>query len=159
MQKRSLTPKWVQQKPVAVGIVASALAACSYGFAQFLARQVFTTYEIPSLTAATFGLLTGLVILAALSSGNIKQDIHAPKKAFLFIALSGLAASSGVGFNYTALSLAPVVVVAPVSSITPLISLVLAHLFLQRLERITLRIWLGAALVVAGVVLVVLGTA
>ena len=73
--------------------------------------------------------------------------------------LSGIAASSGVAFNYSALSLAPVVVVAPVSSVSPLISLSLAYVFLKQLERITLRIWIGACLVVGGVILVTLGSA
>jgi drug/metabolite transporter (DMT)-like permease len=51
------------------------------------------------------------------------------------------------------------VIVAPVSSITPLVSLALAHIFLQRLERVTPRIWLGAALVVAGVGIIAVGSA
>jgi len=89
---------------------------------------------------------------------GIIKDRRAPRKAFLLMALAGLAASAGVTFNFLALSRAPVVIVAPVSSITPLVSLALAHIFLQRLERVTMRIWLGAALVVAGVVTIAVGS-
>ncbi len=142
-----------------MGIAAALAAALCYGVSQFLTRQVLTHYGVPPLAAATIGLLTGLVALAALSVGNLKQDVHAPRKALLLIAISGIAATAGVGFNYTALSRAPVSVVAPVAAVNPLISLALAHLMLKRSERITLRMWLGAFLVVGGVALVVLATA
>ena len=36
--------------------------------------------------------------------------------------------------------------------------LALAHIVLQRMEHITLRIWLGASLVVGGVILITLGS-
>lgn len=148
----------VAQRPVVLGIIASILAAIAYGFSQFLARQLVTG-QVPSLVVATFGLLTGMLVLGALSVRGLVQDRRAPRRAFLLTALAGLCASAGVALSYSALSMAPVVVVAPVTAINPLVSLGLAHLFLQRLERITARIWAGAGLVVVGVVLVTLGTA
>ncbi|MBI4312662.1 MAG: EamA family transporter [Chloroflexi bacterium] len=145
--------------PLALGILASFGAAACYGVSQFLTRQVLVNYGVPPLAAATFGLLTGMVVLAALSVRNLRQDVHAPRKAIFFIGVSGLAASAGVGFNYSALGMAPVSVVAPVAAVSPLVSLALTHFMLQRMERVTARIWLGAALVVGGVILVILGTA
>ena len=70
--------------------------------------------------------------------------------------LSGIASASGVTFLYFALSKSPVVVVSPVVAINPLITLTLAHLLLQRLERITKRTIMGTLLVVLGVVIITL---
>lgn len=146
------------QRPILLGIMASVLAAVCYGAAQFLARKVVTG-QTPALVATTFSLVAGMVILGMLSARGVAQDRHAPKRDFLFMALAGLLASGGVAALFYALTLAPLVVVSPIAAVNPLVSLALAHLFLQRLEKVTLRIWIGAGLVVAGVVLVALGAA
>ncbi|MFH1140149.1 MAG: DMT family transporter [Chloroflexota bacterium] len=145
------------QRPILLGILASALAATCYGAAQFLARKLVTG-QAPALVVTTFSLVAGMSILGALSARGVVQDKHAPKRDFLFIALAGLLASGGVAATFYALSLAPLVVVSPIAAANPLVSLALAHFFLQQLEKVTLRIWIGAGLVVAGVVLVVLGS-
>ena len=148
----------IGQRPVLLGSMAAGLAAVAYGSSQFLARYLVTE-QAPPLVVATFALMAGMMILASVSARGLLQDRRASRRSFLFMALAGLSASAGVAFNFSALSLAPVVVVAPVTSITPLVSLGLAHIFLQRQERITPRIWAGAALVVVGVILITLGAA
>lgn len=154
---RILIPKRLSERPVALGMMAASLAAVCYGSSQYIARQLVTQYA-PPLVIASMALFTGLVILSSVTVPTLVKDRHAPRRAILFMILAGFAASAGVAFSFSALSHAPVVVVAPVSSVTPLISLALAHIFLQRLERITRRTWLGALLVVAGVILVTLGS-
>jgi drug/metabolite transporter (DMT)-like permease len=158
MLRDLISTKRLSGNQVALGTIAAMLAAVCYGSSQFLARQIVTDQDIPPLVVATFALLSGLVVLAALSQSGIRQDRHAPRRGLLLMALAGLTASAGVGFNYSALGLAPVVIVAPVSATSPLISLALAIFFLQRLERITLRIWIGASLIVGGVILVTMGS-
>ena len=145
------------QRPILLGSIFAGLAAVCYGSSQFLASKLVTK-ETPPLVVATFGLLVGILVLSAVSHRSLINDRGAPKRAFLFMALSGVSASAAVAFSYIALSLAPVIVVAPVTSITPLVSLAIAHLFLQRLEKITLRIWIGAVLVVTGVIIIALGS-
>ena len=49
--------------------------------------------------------------------------------------------------------------VSPINASSPLITLLLTHLFLRRLESINPLLVVGACLGVAGVVTVVLGTA
>ncbi|MBI4435623.1 DMT family transporter [Candidatus Uhrbacteria bacterium] len=144
------------QQPILLGILASALAATSYGVAQFLARKLVVG-QAPALVVTTFSLVAGMVILGVLSGRGMAQDRHAPRRDFLFMAIAGLLASGGVAAMFYALSMAPLVVVSPIAAVNPLVSLALAHFFLQRLEKVTLRIWIGAGLVVAGVVLVTLG--
>ena len=60
---------------------------------------------------------------------------------------------------YTALARAPVILASPIVATYPLIAMILAHIFLQRLERVTLRMVLGAILVAVGFSFVVLGRA
>ena len=64
-----------------------------------------------------------------------------------------------VTFLFQALSRAPVTVVSPINASSPLITLLLTHLFLRRLESINPLLVVGACLGVGGVVTVVLGTA
>ena len=58
---------------------------------------------------------------------------------------------------YFAVQRADVVVISPIVSSSPLVTLLLAHLFLARLERVTRRLAAGAVLTVTGVLLVVWG--
>ena len=154
---RAMISSWrVAQRPVVLGMISSGVAAVCYGSSQFLARKLVLE-QAPPLVVATYALMAGMVILAVVSHRGVIKDRHAPRRGFLLMVLAGLAASAGVTFNLMALSRAPVVIVAPVSSITPLVSLALAHIFLKRLERVTVRIWLGAALVVAGVATIAFG--
>ncbi len=74
-----------------------------------------------------------------------------------FIPLAGMTSSLAVISQYFALSMLPVVIATPLWSIQPLITILLAHLFLQKLERVTGRIVLGAFLVLFGVILIILG--
>jgi drug/metabolite transporter (DMT)-like permease len=60
---------------------------------------------------------------------------------------------------YTALSKAPVTLASPIVTAYPLIAMTLTHIFLQRLERVTARMVLGAILVAIGITFVILGRA
>ncbi len=71
----------------------------------------------------------------------------------LFIIFSGLAAILGYCSNVLTLSVLPVVV-APISSTYPLVTVFLVHLFLRGHEEVNPRVALGALCVVAGVILV-----
>jgi drug/metabolite transporter (DMT)-like permease len=55
---------------------------------------------------------------------------------------------------YFALNSAPLVVVSPVFAINPLVTLILASIFLKRLERITKRMVFGTLLVILGIVVI-----
>ncbi|MSQ40803.1 MAG: hypothetical protein EXR55_03910 [Dehalococcoidia bacterium] len=144
--------------PGALGILAAFGAALAYAGAQVVGRQVVTGMASP-VVVSFFALLFGAAILGVLIGRGVSQDLKAPRKTFLYISLAGVSSSVAVVLMYMALSREPVVVVSPVASLTPLFVLVFTHFFLQRLERLTLRIVAGTLLVVVGVVLVILGSA
>ena len=74
-----------------------------------------------------------------------------------FVALAGLSSGIAVISLYFAVQRADVVVVSPIVSSSPLITLFLSHLFLSRLEQVTPQLVAGTLLAIVGVILVVLG--
>ena len=74
-----------------------------------------------------------------------------------FIALCSLSTVTTTTAQYFAVQRADVVVVAPLIATFPLWTLLPSHIFIARLEGITLRLVIGAVLAVAGVIAVSLG--
>ena len=148
----------IERHPRVFGYLAAAGAACAYGTVPALGRIAVTDFAIP-LVSATYTMLVGFIVMGLFSSRSIPGMLrNAPRRSLLLVALGGAAMSTGVSFLYLALSKAPVIVVSPVFSLTAVVSLVLAHLFLQRLERITLPLVVGTFFAVSGVIAVIIGT-
>ena len=146
-----------QRRQMLLGYVASVAAALSYGAGTFVSRIVVTDYASP-IVATALSLLFGLAIMSAVFYRDAITDLPvAPRRAWGSIALAGLASAWGVSFMFLALSRAPVVLVSPLVSTFPLVSILLTHLFLKRLERVTMRTVVGGVLVAAGVALVAVG--
>ena len=142
----------IAQKSVIIGYLLALGAAMGYGGSQVVAKQIVG--ETHSLVGAAFSLLFGLVLLSMVTARDVVKQQQVQAKAYLWAVLAGLTSAGGVTFLYLALGQAPVVVVAPVTGANPLFSIVLAWIFLRRMERLTLRVLLGAVLVVAGVTVV-----
>ena len=139
-----------------IGYAAGLSAAVSYGVAQTLGKHITTEYA-PPIVATAFALLFGFIYVSIMFSKHIATDLKkSSRKSFLFFGLSGVFSATGVLFMYFALSKAPLVVVSPILAINPLITLFLAHIFLNKLEKITLRTVLGTILVVLGVCVIAL---
>ena len=148
----------IERRPRLFGYLAAFGAAWAYGTITVLGRVAVTDFTVPLVTA-TYTMLVGFIVMGLFSSKSIPVMLRdAPRRALLSVALGGLFMSSGVAFLYLALSKAPVVVVSPVFALNPVVALVLAHFFLQRLERITLPLVLGTLFAVGGVVTVIIGT-
>lgn len=101
-------------------------------------------------TAAAVGFLAYLSWRAVRNAGGLPS-----LTADRWLALAGAANTTYLLAYYAALSRAPVVVVAPVTSVSTLFVVVGAAALLQGTERVTWRLLLAASLVVAGVALVV----
>ena len=79
------------------------------------------------------------------------------RKSLAFIVLCSLSTVTTITSQFFAVQRADVVVVAPLLVTFPLWTLLLSHIFIARLERITLQLIVGALLAVAGVIAVSLG--
>ena len=141
-----------------LGYLASFGAAFCYGSVALIGRKIVSDFA-PPMVATAFSMTFGMVIVGLIFHRHVLQDVRSrpPFRSWLFIALAGGASAWGVSFWYLALSEAPVVLVAPLVGSSPLVSILLAHIFLQRIERVTWKTAAGALLVVGGVALVTVG--
>ncbi len=168
----SISEGWRTDKVFLLGYLMALGAGASHGATNVMAKQTLQVYDSPLMMTA-FSMLVGLVVLSPLvgasasHSGVIRtRNPGAPEcrgilrslLSFKYVALSGLASGIAVISWYFAVQRADVVVISPIVSSSPLITLFLAHLFLARLERVTRRLAAGAVLTVTGVLLVVWGS-
>lgn len=133
-------------------------AAAAYGTSAVLIKAGLNTYGSP-FTGITIATLTGLLVLSPLAFGSWRSQgkgWRPGRRALLFIVASGLCAVTGFSSNTLALSTLPVTVVSPISSAYPLVTVLLVLIFLRQSEIVSWRTMLGAALIVAGIILVAL---
>jgi drug/metabolite transporter (DMT)-like permease len=133
-------------------------AALAYGTAAPLIKIGLNRYG-SVLTGMAIALTVGLLALAPLAFAAWRSQgpgWRPERRAILFVLASGCCAFLGFGSNTYAISQLPVVVVAPISSTYPLVTVILVRIFLRHTEAITRRTACGAALIVAGVICVTL---
>ena len=87
-----------------------------------------------------------------LMSGGAQPISQLPRKALLFLVLSGLATGASWLCYFRALSLGQAAEVVPVEKISVVLAAVLGVLFLS--EQLTARSWIGILLITSGVVLI-----
>ncbi len=162
----SILEGWRSDKIFVLGYLMALGAGASYGATNVMAKQTLEVFDSP-LIITMLSMVVGMVVLAPLVGVSAAQsgvhrdkDLRFPRSlwALRWVALAGVASGIAVISLYFAVQRADVVVISPIVSSSPLITLLLAHLFLARLERVTKRLVLGAVLTVGGVALVVLGS-
>ena len=162
----SILDGWRTDKIFVLGYLMALGAGASYGATNVMAKQTLEVFDSP-LVITTLSMMVGMVVLAPLvGASTAHSGVHRDKGqgisknlwALRWVALAGIASGIAVISLYFAVQRADVVVISPIVSSSPLITLLLAHIFLARLERVTRRLVFGAALTVGGVLLVVLGS-
>ena len=128
----------------------------------FASRDIMSRHVVsgmaPPLVTAGFALAIGGSVLVALTHRDVVSSLRrVPLRYIAICGLAGVCQGLAVAFLFQALSRAPVTVISPIYACTPLITLVLAGVFLRRLEAIDFFLAAGTLLSVAGVVLVVFG--
>ena len=132
-------------------------AAASFASRDVISRHVVGGIAPPMVTAA-FALSFGGVLLFMLTYRDVINSFRRlPGKYLAICCLAGVCQGLAVAFLFQALSRAPVTVVSPINASSPIITLLLAHIFLRRLEHISPLLVAGTFLSVGGVVLVVVG--
>jgi uncharacterized membrane protein len=130
------------------------LAALGFGLRDNISRFGFREFHHPVLGAAAATVTSLLVIgaYAALAGGT---RVRMTRAGFGYVALAGLAEGIAYLTMWQALSIGSVAVVSPLVNAQSIIAVGLAAIFLRDLERVTWRIALAAALIVAGVTVIV----
>ncbi|MED5587684.1 MAG: DMT family transporter [Chloroflexota bacterium] len=161
----SILEGWRGDKIFVLGYLMALGAGASYGATNVMAKQTLEVFDSP-LVITMLSMLVGMLVLAPLVGASTAQSgVHREKGqgfsknlwSLRWVALAGIASGIAVISLYFAVQRADVVVISPIVSSSPLITLFLAHVFLARLERVTKRLLFGALLTVSGVVLVVIG--
>ncbi len=132
-------------------------SALAFGGVAVVGRHIVSSYASPFVTAAC-AMTFGFVMLGLMSHRRIVPGFRqSPPRHLGICVLAGLFQGGGALLLYGSLSQAPATVVTPIYSSSPLLILLLSHVFLQRLEAVNLGLVLGTTLSVAGVALVVIG--
>jgi DME family drug/metabolite transporter len=131
------------------------LGAFGFAIRDNLSRWGFREYGDP-LTAAAAATVTSLAIMW-LVAGVRRAKLELPGIAVAFLVSSGVFEGSAYLLMWRALAIGDVSVVSPVVNSHSIVAIALGAIFLRDLERVTWRIAAAAALIVAGVAMVVRG--
>ena len=140
-----------------MGYAFGLVSGVCYGAWSVIAKTAISDYEIPPLLFAAIAFFFGTVMFGPLLAYDGPRAFRLSKRSLAWFALSGVGSGAAIVALSFGLEKGDVTVVAPIVSISPLITLVLVRIFLERLERVSITLVLGVLLVVAGTVLVVVG--
>ena len=143
-------------KAIIIGYASGLTAAVCYALVTVLSKTILNNYGAP-LVVAFLSMAFGTVILAPFGGPSLPASWHTSRRHVLWFALSGILLSFGIVLLLLSLDRTDVIVVGPIISTSPLVTLALVHFFLQRLEKLTIPLVAGAILIVAGAILVVVG--
>jgi len=127
------------------------LAGFSYGLAYVMRKLGVNNIPNPimGVLIQNTAALACIMLAVPLEKNHQKVDLR-NARAWLIYGISGLLAFFANYFTFSALSLGQVVIVAPLVSLNPLFTLVLAWLFLRNVERVTWKIVIGALFIICG---------
>nr|WP_199075563.1 EamA family transporter [Pedobacter sp. ASV19] len=119
---------------------------------------IFAKIGVTSVNSDLATAIRTIVILVVawgivLFRGEVKGITEISKHSLTFLILSGLATGLSWIFYYKAIQLGKVSQVAPVDKLSLALTILLSFLILK--EAITLKIILGAALIIAGTVVLI----
>ena len=155
----SITQGWRTDQRYLLGCISGLMAGAATGGSTVLAKQTVGVYEAP-LTITALGMLAAMFIvipvvgIIAVRSPAVRAF---DRGSMALIWFSGLSTTVSIVAQLFAVQRADVLIVAPILATFPLWTLLLSHIFIARLEQITLRLTIGALVTVAGVVAVVIG--
>ena len=115
-------------------------------------RYALTLSREPLFFGAVVGLVALLTVVCYLAVPGTRGKLVWNRKSLGYFFFTGVFETAGLLLVLYALSFGPVVVVAPIVSTLPLWVVLGSTLLLRDLEKITMRISLGAICVVLGTI-------
>ncbi len=155
----SLTRGWRTDRRYLTGCLTALGAGASMGGSTVLAKQTVAVFGSPLVVTTLSMIVAMLIIVPVLGAASIRNPaVRAfDWRSMGLVSVSGLSVAMSIVAQFFAVQRADVVVVAPILATFPLWTLLLSHVFIARLEGITVRLIIGAMLAVAGVAAVALG--
>ena len=134
------------------------LSALFFSFAVVTRKMGLNILDSP-IFGVTVGFVTSMVIYAliCLGSKKMRSSISIKAKDLPVFLGAGLTMTAAWLTLFYALSGGEAIVVTPLANLHPLFVLVLSYIFLEKVNKITKSILVGACVVVAGVLLITTG--
>ena len=140
-----------------IGYIFGLAAGVCYGAWGVIAKIAITNYDVPPLLFAATAFVFGGLMFAPVLAFGVDRAVKTSKRAVVYFALSGLGSGAAIIALSFALEKGEVTVVSPIVAVSPLITLILVRLFLERLEKISITLVMGSLLVLGGTVMIVVG--
>ena len=153
-----LRQSWGRDWKSVAGYGLSILAAACYGASTLSGRVLSVQFGSPLIMAAG-SMFFATLLLTPMFGREAAQKASAFGWGPLYIFLAGFAAACAVMGLYFAVTRegSNILVIAPIVSCNPLVTLFLARVFLRSSESVTKELVIGTLMAVGGVALVVVG--
>ena len=153
-----LRQSWGSDWKSVAGYGLAILAAACYGAATLSGRVLSIQFGSPLIMAAG-SMFFATLLLSPLFGREAVQKSASTGWAPCFVFLAGFAAACAVMSLYFAVTRdgSNILVIAPIVSCNPLVTLFLARVFLRHSESVTKELVMGTLMAVGGVALVVVG--
>ena len=131
-------------------------AAGAFALGNVARRYGLTRTDVPLFEGIAVNALGGLlVLLAYVAATRGRAVLRAPRAAYAWFVLMGSTTALALLSLFFALARERAAIVDSITATAPLLTLLLTLVVLRDVERVTTRVVAGAALVVAGAVLIV----
>jgi len=138
-----------------IDLIYPIMASFSFAVSSNLRKLGLLAEDIPLMAAAVTATTALLFVLAVLKAQGGRQAFLLSRRSSGWFFASGLSNTAAMLSVFYALSFGKVVIVEPLISVNPAISIFLSAIFLRDLEAITLRVIIGASCTVLGSILVI----
>jgi len=137
-------------------IILVGISSSLIGLSAFITKFALNISDTP-VSGLAFSFTTGIIIQILIITFLKKwKDLQMGWKNAKFFILSGIFVSIGFLFGFLAFSKGDLIVIAPLTSIMPLFTLMLAYIILKKHETITKNIIIGTVLIVIGASIITL---
>ena len=153
-----LKQSWGRDWKSVLGYGLALTSAACYGAGTLSGRVLTNLFGSPFIMAAG-SMFFAMLVLSPWFGRQAVEGVTRAGRGSVFMFLAGLAAACAVMSLYFAISRegSSILVLSPIVSCNPLVTLALARIFLRRTEIISRELVIGTLMAVGGVALVVVG--
>jgi drug/metabolite transporter (DMT)-like permease len=135
------------------------LAALGFALRDTISRWGLLAFPEPLIAAAAATLMSVLVMWLCAGGARLVELARGHPAGLVYFVAAGCCEGLASITMWRALAAGGVAVVSPLVNASPLVTILLAAVFLRDLERVTWRLALGGTMIVAGAALVIYGGA
>lgn len=139
------------------GIIFGLAGGATWGLTPILVRVAVLSVKSPLLSTLISYVFAAIICpLFLIRAGHGKDLRNIDKPSFVYLLSAGASVCMAQIFRYSALLLANASFVASITNMYPVFTLVLSYMFIQKIEKISLKVVTGILLSVLGLYVVIL---